>query len=448
MDTVKGVIVVDPFLVHSTSSNLYLLHLIAVDINRQTNDFLTRTERYDELKSLKTYVHNNAFVSIVYTATRGVGVRLPIVRALKSPTLVVRIDHEEPVADTIPTKIHSINDSNEASKLTETANAQLDDPSFAMYKDIMIVSERIMDILDDKTVGTQARNIAQYLLKCENMKVDEIMRQLEKPKAKDLIEKLLDCSSDLLSSDPRALGVDISNCIVSEMIQNSLDVKAMHTKNSTMTPKIKHTILHSHPTSIWIRFYSEHPDIMNAKFLENNNYHVITLCQNVYEFYIYKSSSHDVDLAITSEALKVLERYYDADIIFCSELPYFAYNKLLFISNYVKFAWCYLLDKQIFNPSTTSDFKTVCVYMIHSLLFLYSSNLAHMSTATHNPLIAYTGERPRTAINKFDTRKTYRVEGHRAMMTMGKSGDLGSKSNYIEIINEIELDHSTLSEMM
>lgn len=445
MDTVRGVIVVEPFLVHSSSSNIYLLHLIAVDLNRQTEGFLTRTEHYDELKSLKTYVHNNAFVSIAYTATRGVGVRLPIVKSLKSPMRVFRIDHEDPVADTSPVT-RSITDANDAIKLTKTTNAILSDPSFSMYQDIMTVSERIMVILDDRTVKTHARNIAQYLLKCENMKVDEIMRQLEKPKAKELIEKLIDCSSDLLSSDPRALGVDISNYIVSEMIQNSLDVKSVHTKNSTMTPKIKHTILHSHPTSIWIRFYSEHPDIMSAKFLESNNYHVITLCQNVYEFYIYKSSSHDVDLAITSEVLKVLERYYDADIIFCSELPYFAYNKLLFISNYVKFAWCYLLNKQIFNPSTMSDFKTVCIYMIHSLLFLYSSNLAHMSTVTHNPLIAYTGERPRTAINKFDTRKTYRVEGHRAMMTIGKSGDLGSKSNYIEIINEIELDHSVLSE--
>lgn len=446
-DCVKGLIVVEPFLVHSSSSNSYILYLIAVDINRQTRGFLTRTKSYDEVGRLDTCVHNNAFLAISYTASRGTGVKLPIIEAVYD-----KVPQYDPTANVVVDTVSRIHDEttvgdNNDDEESNSDDSYLNDDSFTMYNHIVRVSEKIMSLLDDRTVKTQVLNIAQYLLKCKKMSVSDIVRQLDKPGAKAILEKLLDCSSDLLSSDPRALGVDISNHIVSERIQKSLDIKSIQAKNNTMMPKIKHSILHSHPTSIWIRFYSTCLNILDARLLENNNYHIITLCKNVYELYIYKSV-YEIDIATTNILCKTLERYYDADIIFCSELQYFSYNKLLFISNYVKFMWCYLLDKQIFNPTTASDFKTISIYMMHSLLFLRSSNLAHMSTSTHNPLIAYTGERPRTAMNKFDTRRVYRVEGNRAMMTVGKSGDFGSRSNFVEIVSKIELDHSVLADII
>lgn len=440
MNVISRTIVVEPFVVHSTSCNWYILYLIAIDIKRYDYKFLTRVGEFDELKSLKITVHDGAFLSIEYHAVRGIGTRLPFIDMLPSddaPNLTspTSSSSQPSVSHTLPST---------TSSAMAAAEVMLASKQYRLYNDICSVGERIVQLFDDDhTLRTHAINIAQYLLKCERMSKETVMRQLDKPGAKQLIEKLLACGSDLLSSDPRALGVDISNYIVSEKIQKSLDVKSVHTKTNTMMPKIKHTILHSHPTFIWIRFYTTYPDIMKVRFLEDNNYHISVVCENVYEFHINKTV-HDIDIAITNKIINVLEQCYDSDIIFCSELQYFSYNKLLFISNYVKFVWCYLLDKQIFNPSTMRDFKTLCIYMIHAFLFLQSNNLAHMSTATHNPLIAYTGERPRTAINKFNTNTVYRVEGHRAMMTIGKSGDFGCKSNFVEIISDIEIDHSIL----
>lgn len=472
MSVINGAIVVDPFLIHSPSCNWYILYLIAIDIKRQNFHFVTRVEGYDELKELKIRIHDSAFVSIAYRAVRGRGVRLPAIECLPTIAEPHRIataaaDNETrtTAARTTATTTTTTTAAVATRGRTEERTSRLaedeaedksedrdgddgdEDAGGEMCSAIQRVGDRITELFDDDTLRPQAINIAQYLLKCESMSLERILCQLGKPGARDVLRKLLNCSSDLLSSDPRALGVDISNCIVSEKIQKSLDIKSVSAKNSTMAPKIKHSILHSHPESIWIRFYSAHPDITSRGILEDKDYHIITICRNVYEFYINKTCP-EVDLIRTNLALQTLERCYDADIIFCSELSYFSYNKLLFISNYVKFTWCYLLDRQIFNPSTAKDFKTLCVYMMHSLLFLKSNNLAHMSTATHNPLIAYTGERPRTAMNKFDTQAIYQAEGHRAMMTIDKSGDFGSKSNHIEIISDIKIDHSILDSIV
>lgn len=78
-DRVSHHIVIDAFLVHSESAELYVPYTVSLDLHRRYRHRLTAAEddRFVEVKSLDVYVHYGAFCSIVYTAEFGRGYRLP-----------------------------------------------------------------------------------------------------------------------------------------------------------------------------------------------------------------------------------------------------------------------------------------------------------------------------------------------------------------------------------
>jgi len=90
----------------------------------------------------------------------------------------------------------------------------------------------------------------------------------------------------------------------------------------------------------------------------------------------------------------------------------------------------------------------LCIYLTYGLLFLNTSNLTNMSDETHNPLIAYTGERPKIAMTRFNTDKIYIAEGNRAFQTINKGSDFGTKSNYIEIISKVQINDSCIKNIV
>lgn len=447
--SVSGSIVVDPFIVNSTSCNLYILYLIALDITRQDGEFMKVREperSTAEVGKLCVKIHNSAFVSISYTAEQGFGFELPrfVVATTATATTGKQsyslLDNDD---NRQLSRCHHQN-SDKVEKIcdaeTTTTAASLE--TTKLYENIQTVGDRIVRLMNDVTIRPQAYAIAQYLL-LEDLDRDTLLEKLAKPGAKELINKLLDCESDFLSPMARSLGVDIISYIVADKIQKSLDVKHIHIGMNSKSldriiPNIKPIILHTHPAFIWIRFYAPYTEI-------DIDANVIRVCENVYEIYLEKTKTVKSEV---SETIKMLERDWDADIIFCSELAYFSYNKLLFISNYIKFTWCYCMNRNIFDPKSHEDIKALCIYMMYGFLFLRTTNLTNMPQDTHNPLIAYTGERPRIVLKKFSNNTLYNAEGSRAMHSINKNSDFGSRSNFIEIINTIEFPANVLKNII
>ncbi|KAG8362530.1 ac146-like [Fopius arisanus] len=80
MAEVIGTIIVNPFILNSTSCELYVLYLIALDIDRRCRSFLLDSgadKKFVEVADLQVFIHDGAFTSIEYRATQGHGYRLP-----------------------------------------------------------------------------------------------------------------------------------------------------------------------------------------------------------------------------------------------------------------------------------------------------------------------------------------------------------------------------------
>lgn len=370
----------------------------------------------------------------------------------------------------------------------------------SLAEDIGYLASRMMRALDDVSVEPQARAIAQYMLLCKDMSRDECAALFDKPGAGRLLDKLLDCESEFMGPAPRAVGIDVVVFTTAHKIQQSLDVKQFRIGQTEaclgrVTPNVKNTILFSDKEFIWIRFhcsalteeeclrpvdisetrtfktlddvekyFKSHSGGVrelcvdsggggaktrgNHEVVITNRATVFKVCDNVYELYVVKTSAQ-------SNALKLdylLRRYGASDnysLIFCSELKHFQDSPLLFISNYLKFTYCYSLNKDIFDPKQYCEIKAAVLYLTQCSLFMSTSNLTNMSCDTHGPLVAYTGERPKVMLSKFtggDATQTvtYNNEGTRAMQTMNKSSDLGARSNYVEVVSKIELAASGL----
>lgn len=181
-----------------------------------------------------------------------------------------------------------------------------------------------------------------------------------------------------------------------------------------------------------------------------NEVKIFKVCDKVYEMYAFKTSTASNNI----KSAYLLDRYGTGDtysLIFCSELKYFVDNPLLFISNYVKFSYCYSLNQDIFDPKLYEEIKAMTLYMCHCALFMSTGNLTNMPVDTHGPLIAYTGERPKVLLSKFrhgGKHAVYVNEGTRAMQAMNKCSDMGARSNYVEVVSKISLDPSILRDII
>lgn len=338
-----------------------------------------------------------------------------------------------------------------------------------LAEDINCLALSIMKLMDwDFTIEMQARTVAQFMLLNKKIPLDECLRLFEQnPNARTYFEKLLDSQSEFLGPTPRSVGIDLVGCVSADKLQQSLDIKHVKqrqqqqqqqqpsTSSSSndisnefqkldrIRPTVKIDLAHTHPTNIWVRFYCT-MDMrdFNAKALLRQKYNILSVCENVYEAYGNKN------LEDVSALVRELESNWCADIIFISELTALLYNPLLFLSNYIKFQWCYTLNRPIFDPQSARDIHVLATYTTFGMLFIKSNNLANMPKNTHGPLIACTGERPKIAISKFDRERVYVNEGSRALQTLNKASDFGTKSNFIEIISTIELDDKVLDNII
>lgn len=372
----------------------------------------------------------------------------------------------------------------------------------SLVEDVDYLASCITKALGDESVEPQARAIAQFMLLCKDMSRDECASLFAKAGARRLFDKLLDCESEFMGPTPRAVGIDLVAFTTANKIQRSLDVKQYQLNErearlGRVTPQINNTMLYCDDDYIWLRFHcgalsedvcmtpfeiqetkqfnardkvdhylKSYPNgVSNVNLTvrrtrRNVQYEVVItnkatvfkVCDKVYEVYVAKASKKSND-----EKLEYLLQRYGTDstysLIFCSELKHFQDRPLLFISNYLKFTYCYLLNQPIFDPKQYDEIKATVLYLSQCSLFMTTTNLNKMSCDTHGPLVAYTGERPKVALSKFksedDGQKiVYTNEGTRAMQTMNKSSDLGARSNYIEVVTKIDLDASRLDSII
>lgn len=313
-----------------------------------------------------------------------------------------------------------------------------------------VIIEQVLD--GDNSLETHISGLAQWLLFTKKISLHECIQYTKLPKFKQYLLQLINTSSDFMrDGTPRNIGVLLMSTLNAGNMQQKLNVKHFEQikqvafKNSIrIMPDIKTDILHTHPQYIWIRFY--YSKNINELALDINNIAIID--NNVYEYY-YKKPTKLQLIKNKSKVFKIIE-YIDkvkGVVIFCSELVYFQYNVHIFLSNYLKFHYCYKLNASIFDPVTYEETFIMSLYLTCGLLFLDTKNLSIMKESTHGPLCVFTGERPKTSISKMDEKKIYNNDGSRASMALGGMSDLGTRSNYSEIILKIELDTKVLDKL-
>lgn len=290
------------------------------------------------------------------------------------------------------------------------------------------------DVVQDITVEAEMRAIAQYMLLSAGMKLEHALKLLRAPGSKRIIDKLLDCESDFMSCTPSSIGIHLASFIGADKVQKSLDVKHVSSNNESGSDVIVDR-LHS-SKNVRIRFYTK--ALLKPTTADQKHNLSLTIRLSgvfVYDYtFSYGSNEHKIDevnfkqnrrrATTIDSVIRRIEREYDGIIIYCTELPHFLYNPLLFLSNYLKFYWCSVRKRYLFDPTSAEDIRLMVYYLTHGLLFTRTKNLTNMPTDTHNPFIAYTGERPKNAMSKFNSDTVYNVEGTRAMLTV----DMGSIS--------------------
>lgn len=320
-------------------------------------------------------------------------------------------------------------------------------------KELSCLVSKIINTIEDESMTAQSYGLATYLL--IKRPFDHCMMLCDKPNAKELLTNLIYNASDFISPNNRALGIEISSNIISDKMQKSLDVKQFTTGTQrNRIPSIelvaqKHniSILFSHATKIVFRVMCTRKDLIESA---SNDSELYDIGNNVYEIFINKTTPLQ-----TAERVKGLVRIFTninllsgviCDLIFCTELSLF--GGLDFLSNFIKFNYCILKQKLVFDPKTFAELHCVNEYLIYGLLFIPTNNLNIMSKMSHGPLCIYTGERPGDYLPKLNKKELYPIEGSRANMSIDKSSDIATSTSFIEIINKVKLDSNQLNNLI
>lgn len=348
------------------------------------------------------------------------------------------------------------------------------------------LSDFIRDVVyTDPTLEFHARGIAGYVVFIRKIPADDFIRHIKNDltAARFYFEKLTSRQSDFCCITPRSIGTDHVTHITSVKLQKSLDVK--HLKRSydqtikqsrIIIPDLKLCLLYSHPNYFWIRFVCSDIDSiapqLNSLALKSNETYIEELnTPNVYEFYIAKNYTMRTKTAVMREnvdRILTLLDSNDCDIIFCSELEIFnplLGNKkkkssttmddlvsmmLLFLSNFLKFMFCYIQNTDMFSLNTAEDWYLLNHLFLNWTLFLQTKNLSNMHPNTHSPLINYTAERPGVLLNKYCKLKgdsVITVEGSRPLMSTDKPSDINAMSTKHEFTHEVDLPNDIFSNL-
>lgn len=329
----------------------------------------------------------------------------------------------------------------------------------AIIESINKLTAKLINVFcGDETIEFHARGLAWYILCVKRIPYATFCDKLDKnPNTKIYLTKLMNCQSEFSTIVPLSIGIDHISNLASGRMQKSLDVKHLRKNNEAaeltqdaIIPDIKPNILYSHGEFVWVRFFAEDDIFMDElqTLLPRCKLSYCRLDDNVYELYVRKN---DWVMAKLSSVVDNVLEYLDLkknDIVFCSELILFKYNTQLFISNFVKFMFCYSQSKVVFELESSEDYITFNHYMLNCCLFFFTKNLANMSEETHSPLNNYTAERPSVLLNKNKDSKIHVVEGNRPLLSTDKQSDIGSTSTRIELVHSIALDDTKINRII
>lgn len=340
--------------------------------------------------------------------------------------------------------------------VTSTRLSRPFDSQFAQVeKTVHLASLIVRTLNNDETIKTEALYISEFLLFFKKIPLDICEELVTSPQAAKILDQLIRNGSPFLNFDSKPFGVDIVAKLGSPAMQQALNVK--HTKKSEgsesnressgriipdIRSKSKIYMLYSHDQQVWIRFRS-----LKTDFSEMLNFHqsarVFNVKDHIWELYFPKNKDK-VKLKRDLEYFASgLEKSYDADLIFVSELPFF-FGKAdpVFLSNTVKFYWCYFTNREDFELKTFSDWEQFSNSFSMALLFLKTTNLNTPSDMTHAPIAAMMGEKPgrnlRTSCKK-NPGKMYEATGSRSMAALGLPSDIGSDPSTVIITGEFSL---------
>lgn len=323
-----------------------------------------------------------------------------------------------------------------------------------LFKEIDLLAKHIMDSLKDKSTIVLARSFAHYMLIVANLSFDQAKNLVEKKNAPTYIWKLFKTSSEFVKLTPRPAGINIVEATLKDVMQSCLDVKHLATlkinaNKDIIMPNIQERYLYQHPKYIWIRFYSASE--ISFDFQKHNIDRIVLLNKTVYELYILKKNKSNISIKTFTlsdpiKKIKYSDNYFNVisciqhienekgSIVFCSELNLFAENTSLFISNYIKFHFCYKTNSMIFEILTHAHGKILNLVLINALIFSNKKNLSMMNNDTHGPLLKYTGDQPTLLLSKSKRNTIYNCEGSRAHLSLDMPADHGANSNYLEVV--------------
>lgn len=306
-----------------------------------------------------------------------------------------------------------------------------------------------MNLLNDQTIKLDALALSQYILFCQKIPLEYAKKKILTPGSDVFIRKLIKNKSKFMGPMTCPIGVLITTEMSASNVQRSLDVKHVDTKLNLafhqvdrIVPIIKIDILHTNPDIGWVRFESLKIGSLTTicGYLLLKVYEHENVC--VYEA---NGSRYAQDLELL---LVTLENDYDADIIFCSELSYFSHDKLTFISNYLKFMWCYDMNRDIFDPETYDELRKVNLFITYSLRFLETNNLSNLPPSTTDPLHISTGERPGNGLNKFPPNKTYTIESTRGFQAIAWGTNCGTFCTHYVYSSEVDIQTTFLENII
>lgn len=310
---------------------------------------------------------------------------------------------------------------------------------------------------NDKTLCSMAFQIAFQMLlefKFDIHLVMCILSAREKHlQIRTILYQLIVHNTGLFDPTPKSI-VESGTFDNATYIQDALNYKQPQmkageetTQHRTIIPEFKVDMLYRNDTYIWFRVYLYDDD--NIKVIENEYGDLVKVIKNaphIYEIYFDRATiqkcrfKNQKNLIIIYNFIRNFDLSKMGYLIFCSELILFGYNYYLFISNFIKFHFCYKQNKESFNPTEPEHFAAIAQYFILAMIFFPTKNLNRMTTKSHHPLIAYTGERPSDTFNNVNNiGKTFKVEGSRCLMSFGKPSDIGMFSGFVDTVCELDV---------
>lgn len=329
---------------------------------------------------------------------------------------------------------------------------------------IELLSEKIQEVMNDYSISVYALGFSHYLIFDKKFEMDKCFKMIKKKRFSEFFNKLLDSKSEIFGFTPRSVGITNVEMTLRESLQSSLNVKQMKylhidsfIRSKLIIPEIDEDMLYNHNKYVWIRFYDK--NVLNFDCYKDiyKELNVYKIGDDLYELYFLKPNGKTSltfckedckEIVVDSKSCYHVTCLGDridqngGKIEFCSELNMFFYEKLVFMSNFIKFMFDYKTNSTLFDVKEFEHSALINSIIINGLTFFKNSNCSITSDETHGPLIKYTGDNPANELKKCKTNHFYKNVGSRANISVDVPDNLGIHTSYIEMSGEYNMKNN------